>query len=261
MLNRDELSRYSKVTGYSLGQAELDYMHHHILSLLGRSIKNDWVFKGGTCLQKVLSLDRFSEDLDFTIIGQPDIEKTIDKLVDDLEVLGMPGRVKRPRPSKGSSEGTFRVLLEGPLFDGKDLSRCSVLFNLSLREDLEHVPQTYRAVPRYPDLPPYLIYHMEIGEMLAEKVRALVTRDKARDLYDIGFLLQKGYSLDVSLVNRKLSIYSMKISKNMVKQAISRKRPLWQKELTALVHGELVPFDVVSKQVLDALVPILTNGR
>jgi len=117
MLNRNELSRYSKVTGYSLRQAELDYMHHHILSLLGRSIKNDWVFKGGTCLQKVLSLDRFSEDLDFTILGQPDIERTIDKLVDNLEVLGMPGAVKRSRPSKGSSEGTFRVLLEGPSKD------------------------------------------------------------------------------------------------------------------------------------------------
>jgi len=261
MLNRDELSRYSKVIGFSLGQTELDYMHHQILSLLGRSIKNDWVFKGGTCLQKVLSLDRFSEDLDFTIIGQPDIDRTIDKVVDNMGVLGMPGRVKRSRPSKGSSEGTFRMLLEGPLFDGKDLSRCSVLFNLSLREDLEHMPQTYRAVPKYPDLPPYLIYHMEPGEMLAEKVRALVTRDKARDLYDIGFLLQKGYSLDISLVNRKLSIYSMKVSKNMVKQAISRKGPIWQKELTSLVHGALVPFDIISKQVLAALVPLITNGK
>jgi predicted nucleotidyltransferase component of viral defense system len=244
MLNRDELSQYSKVTGYSLGQTELDYMHHQVLSLLGRSTKNDWVFKGGTCLQKVLSLDRFSEDLDFTVLGQPDIERIIDKLVDDLDVLGMPGRVKRSRPSKKSSEGTFRVLLEGPLFDGKDLSRCSVLFNLSFREDLEHVPHTYRAVPRYPDLPPYLIYHMEPAEMLAEKVRALLTRNKARDLYDIGFLLQKGYSLDISLVNRKLSIYSMKVSKNMLKQAVFRKGPLWQKEL-----------------ILDALVPLIPKGK
>ena len=261
MLNRDELSRFSKVTGLSMGQTELDYIHHPILSLLGRTTKNDWVFKGGTCLQKVLSLDRFSEDLDFTIIGRPDIERTIAKVVDGLGVLGMPGHIKWPRSSKGRNEGTFRVLVEGPLFEGRDLSRCSVLFNLSLREDLELVPKTDRVVPIHPDLPPYLVYHMDPSEMFAEKVRAMVTRDKARDLYDVGFLLQKGIALEIALVNRKLSLYSIKLSRTLVKQAILRKGPIWQKELTPLVHGPLLPFETVSKQVFDAISRSFNNEK
>ena len=260
MLTREDIGRYSRAQGLSLGQTELDYVHHQLLSLLGRSIKNDWVFKGGTCLQKVLALDRFSEDLDFTLIGQPDVQQTVAKVLDGLNHIGLPARVKWPKSSRGTNEGTFRIQVEGPLFDGRDLSRCSVLFNLSQREDLLRTPQVTRTVPSYPDLQPYLIYHMDPDEMLAEKVRAMVKRDKARDLYDVGFLLQKGILLDAGLVHEKLSLYSMKLTKSIIKEAISKKEAVWELELAPLVHGALPSFKSISKRVHDALSRLIENG-
>jgi len=49
---------------------------------------------------------------------------------------------------------------------------------------------------------------MKKEEILAEKVRAMSIRRRARDLYDIAFLLKKGVSMEYELINKKLSYYN-----------------------------------------------------
>jgi predicted nucleotidyltransferase component of viral defense system len=253
MLSKDELRRYSVALGLTLGQTELDYVHHQVLSVLGRSSMNEWAFKGGTCLQKVFGLDRFSEDLDFTMVGDTDIRPTIAKVVDALGLMGLASAVKWPRSAKGRDEGVLRLRIEGPLFNGKDLSRCSVLFNISRREGLMRIPMVTRVVPAYPDIRPYLVNHMDPQEMLSEKVRAMLKRDKARDLYDVAFLIQKGIVLDGELVREKLSLYSLELTRGLIHDMISRKEPLWEKELKPLVHGTVPRFKATAEMVKEAL--------
>ena len=65
-MNRDELRKYIGITGYSLGHVEKDYFQHIILGALSRNFGETLVFKGGTALQKLGVINRFSEDLDFT---------------------------------------------------------------------------------------------------------------------------------------------------------------------------------------------------
>ena len=44
----------------------------------------------------------------------------------------------------------------------------------------------------YHDIPPFPIWSMNPSEILAEKIRELMYRKKARDLFDVYFLIRKG---------------------------------------------------------------------
>jgi len=44
---------------------------------------------------------------------------------------------------------------------------------------------------------PFFVIVMNKDEILAEKIRTFITRNRARDIYDLWFLLQRGAGLDV----------------------------------------------------------------
>ena len=283
MMSISELDEYSKGLGFTRGQAEKDYMQYHALLFIGRNTGNELVFKGGTCLQKVFSLDRFSEDLDFTkFTGTPratarggmesgELRKTppalagggitLEKgpegnprlagLTGYFEALGYPARTTTGGQRGGKD--SFRMLIEGPLFDGGPLSRCSISINISFRGDLVREPVAKRLVPPYAEIPPLVVRHMDVGEILAEKVRALMTRDKARDLYDIHFLLMKGIRPDRALVDAKLDYYDVRLTKQGLRDAIASKKRIWKRELSSLLASGPVDFDTVSTEVLESM--------
>jgi predicted nucleotidyltransferase component of viral defense system len=57
---------------------------------------------------------------------------------------------------------------------------------------------------------PFFVIVMNKDEILAEKVRTVITRNRARDIYDLWFLLQGGAGIDLKLINAKLSYYNKK---------------------------------------------------
>ena len=94
--------------------------------------------------------------------------------------------------------------------------------------------------PLYQDIPLFNIYVMQIDEMLAEKIRALLTRKrvKARDVYDIYYLLNfKHVKPDVELIKHKLDIYSKEFSKDdIVERAESIGSGPWKSELSNIIR-------------------------
>ena len=80
MITKEELKEYSKIRELNLGQAEKDYFQTIILFILYQDFGKELIFKGGTALSKCFGLDRFSEDLDFTISQDIDIKKIEDGL-------------------------------------------------------------------------------------------------------------------------------------------------------------------------------------
>ena len=87
-------------------------------------------------------------------------------------------------------------------------------------------------------------------ELMAEKVRATITRDKARDVYDLWFLIGKGWATETDLVESKLSYYGEKFDISVFEEALERKRALWKSELIPIIFGELPEFDEVMNCVL-----------
>ena len=200
------------------------------------------VFKGGTYLWFFGGLDRFSEDLDFTQNGKisPNIPDIVSR---DLELYGIENEMKI---MKDDDLGlSFRIAALGPLHTS-DKDRCFVYVEISRRE-----PVILKQVPLKLDFPEYqLQVHripgMALQEVGSEKVRAILTRKKARDIYDLHYLVtRKGIGFDQDLIDEKLRFYQMIFSaKEFVDQLESRENQ-FKRELVGTVFGELPEYSSV----------------
>ena len=76
---------------------------------------------------------------------------------------------------------------------------------------------------------------MSLEEIASEKVRAILTRNKARDLYDLHMLLQKGAKPDVDVVNEKLKYYNIEYSQELFNEKCKQLKKKWGMEMTQLL--------------------------
>ncbi|MFH1638485.1 MAG: nucleotidyl transferase AbiEii/AbiGii toxin family protein [Candidatus Woesearchaeota archaeon] len=249
MLNRQELEKLMPIVGFTTWQMERDYLQHLFLLFLSRRTKGELVFKGGTALQKAFSLNRFSIDLDFTQVKDIDTDSLVKGIASDLKAFGFSTSYSS---KKKKMSICYNLQVQGPLYDGRERSLAKLLIEISLREELVLEPEVKEIVPAYPDIQPYLVTVMDIKEMLAEKIRTLVTRNKARDLYDTWFMLKKGVKLDKKLAQKKLDYYGFGYNKEEIKKAIGDYKGIWEKELKLLLQNP-PPFDEASEAVVKAV--------
>ena len=160
MLTREELSKGGN-PGFNLGQKEKDYVQHWVLSYLGRGGFLG-VFKGGTALQKAYGLPRYSEDLDFTLNGAalPDF----DAISRYIASAGFGDPRWKKEEVQGSHSAKLR--LQGPLYNGRAISECSVSLDFSAREKTALPTNTVEIRPPYPDSMPYAVQVMNKQEIL-----------------------------------------------------------------------------------------------
>ena len=229
----------------------MDYLQDIALLNACREAGNKLVFKGGTCLYKVHQLNRFSEDLDFSA-GKGFVAKEFfQRLPPFFGLLGIACSLRL----KPFDRGVNAFLdVRGPLYDGKKESLATLVFNVSLRERIQLPAQRHLYTPVYNELRPFDLFVLDEREILAEKVRAIYERDKARDLFDAWFLLKKkSVSFDIGLVNKKLSKGKLRFEKNAFLGRIDEKRLGWERDLRPLVQGELPPFTQIKNEIRQAL--------
>ena len=63
---------------------------------------------------------------------------------------------------------------------------------------------------KYPEIRVVNSLCLSINEVLAEKLRALSSRTKGRDLYDVWFLLKAGVRIDKKLFKQKMAVIEKK---------------------------------------------------
>jgi predicted nucleotidyltransferase component of viral defense system len=240
-MNRKELERYIGITGYSLGQVEKDYIQHVALSAISRKASGMLVFKGGTALQKLGIVPRFSEDLDFTSLGDLNVERVKDAITSTVQAYNFPVEVAEQHEDKGVA--SFKVKVRGPLYiDARSL--CTVRVEISKREKVVLQPESRELSPPYTDVLPYIVEVMQGREIMAEKVRTIYTRQKARDLYDVYRMLEKGIELDKELANGKLKNYGLEFNRSTFLKRCEALSSGWDKELRSLVE-DVVPHSEV----------------
>lgn len=232
MITRKELQDYAKLRQLNLGQAEKDYIINLVLFLLSKY--NSLAFKGGTALAKAYNLDRFSEDMDFTITEDNlGINTIIPNIKKELEQFGVRSELKEVKTVANSKK--YHIKAEGPLFIGTLTSRCKVVLDFSLREKLIFDPNLRKINHQLNEIPLFEIKVMDLREIFAEKVRAILTRNKARDIYDLKFLIDRNIDITKDMINRKLDYYNQKFSFNKFKAALNNKKEIWEPELKFLV--------------------------
>ena len=213
-------------TGFPARLLERDYFCTVLLAYLADVTRGEVVFKGGTCLAKVLTdFYRLSEDLDFTIPLPVDASRgtrrrrvegmkaAVSAVADTLPALGL------LRPLRGANNSTQYVgsVAYESLVTGQ---AEEVRIEVSLREPL--LTPTWVGKARTALLDPLteepLVQDLAVRcisrtEAFAEKFRAAMTRREAaiQDFYDLDYAVRKlGLQIHdaelVDLVRRKLEV-------------------------------------------------------
>jgi len=247
-MEKSELQTYIQKMNYNLGQLELDYYQHFILSKLYEKF-NTLYFKGGTCLQKCYGIKRFSEDLDFNYE-----EIKIQELIDFIENIFETKITNYKKTPFGES---FSVQFKGILFNGTQQSLCKISFDLR-EKDTYNKPLKKIIRPIYKDLPQYFLLALDEKEILAEKVRAIITRYKARDIYDLNELIINETKIDFELINKKLKTYNKKFDEKEFEEKLEEKRKIYVEEIKRLTNI-YDDFDTCKKRILETIKLALKN--
>lgn len=177
------------------------------LQILFLSRLYDWVeskkifFKGGTALHLIYKAPRFSEDLDFTVELRerdfiPFIKKIFKKLAKE-EIIEFKER-------KTIAGKRFLLTAEPNILP----YRVFVNLDFSFREKVWEVEKSIIETD-YPVLFNAYVYHLSKEEIAVEKVRAILTRKRGRDLYDLWYLLAQNVDFNGKLVRQKLKYYHL----------------------------------------------------
>ena len=169
-----------------------EYFQHLFLSQL-YVIENagNILFKGGTALRIIYGSPRFSEDLDFSIFGiephrQRDfIEDIFTAVLARIEEIGI--KVELGPKSGSTAEGYYG----DATFQIHEYPPVGVSINISSRNGHEIKGEVDSIASEF--VPTYNIFHLSQTEIINEKVfGALLQRKKARDFYDLYFIMRKG---------------------------------------------------------------------
>lgn len=231
MISKNELIEYAKLRNLqNLGFAEKDYFQNILLLVIYQNFGNELVFKGGTALSKCYGLNRFSEDLDFSCFKKFDfkvIEESLKRFKIDFEV----------EKEELERSHTYILRIKGPLFNGNKNSKCKLILDFIFREEILIKP-VVKTIGRFlEEFPVFDVYVMSLEEIFAEKVKTILMRDKARDVYDFCFLIDSGVKFNESLVNKKLAYYKISFDKKKFLSSVKNKKEIWSSELSALVSG------------------------
>ncbi len=199
MINKYEIMTLATKYNLPANTIEKDYILSWILAGINASLtlKQSWVFKGGTCLKKCYFGEyRFSEDLDFTIIDPAHVNQAflndtfplICEWIYDQSGITIPAdklkfeEYKNPR-NKLSIQG--KIPFQGPMQRKSNLP--TIKLDLSHDEILIEKPTIKLIHHPYTDYDESLFMTQTycIEEIFAEKLRALVERMRPRDLYDV----------------------------------------------------------------------------
>lgn len=204
------------------------------------------VFKGGTYLWFFHGLQRFSEDLDFTLVGKlpSDIAQ---KVSDGVKIYGMENELKVM--TNNSTTFSFRIIANGPLNTGLR-DRCVVYVEISKREKVIEDRLPLRIdFPEYA-IPVKRVSGMNLDEVGSEKIRAILTRNKTRDIFDLYFLISnKKILFRPELVSKKLEYYRINFSRDLFIREINSRAQRFERDLKNLVFVELPGYESVVKNI------------
>jgi len=163
-------------------------------------------FKGGTALRFLYGSFRFSEDPDFSsLLSEDELRKLINKTIKKLSKETGEIRFKEEKTLADSFTGKVFYELSDFKFP------LTIRLDFSLREKPVLIDTSYIETI-FPIGPFPQVSHLKIEELLAEKIRAILTRERGRDIFDLYFLLAKKVKINWKLVNKKMSYYHKKVA-------------------------------------------------
>ena len=169
-------------------------------------------FYGGTALRIFYNLDRFSEDLDFSLLEPDDkfsLEPYFEAVVKEFEALGISVSIQEKKKSTASNvESAFlksgTVWKELVLEDVVPQMGVGILPNVKIKIEVDRKPPLGFETEEKLLLRPFSFYvkcfkmpSLFAGKMHALLFRKWIKRVKGRDWYDLEWYIKKGTPLDL----------------------------------------------------------------
>jgi len=215
------LKVYDPQTIYDQKNAMKEVMQEIVLSGLSRAgFFNKAAFYGGTALRIFYGLDRFSEDLDFSLMEEEpdfDIKEYFPILEKEIRAFGL--NVKINEKEKTRDSNIRSAFLKGNtkehllLFYSGESEFASVPKNeiIKIKFEVDVKPPKYATFERKYRLQPvpYDVNLYDEPSLFAGKLHAVIGRSwnnrvKGRDLYDYVFYLSKGVAVNLKHLRERL---------------------------------------------------------
>lgn len=215
------LKRYSCVTVNDYENALVEIVQEAALCGLWRAkFFEHAAFYGGTALRILYGLDRFSEDIDFTLLRQKaafDLEKYIEPVQTELESLGFRVEVaKKDKSLQSDVDSAFIkadtlyhfISIETP----KDIvakthknKKLKIKFEVDKKPALGFKTEVKNILGPIP----FSVLSLTLPDLFAGKVHALLCRAwknrvKGRDWYDFVWYLSQGVPIGLAYLKNKL---------------------------------------------------------
>jgi predicted nucleotidyltransferase component of viral defense system len=159
-----------------------EYIQHLFLShFYSYSDSGKIYFKGGTALRIIYSSPRFSEDLDFSSTSSTftKIEDIIIQTIKEIEREGIKIDIKESKVTTGGYLAIINFSLQGQKIDIK--------LEISQRKE-KNIGEIITIANDY--ILPYTMMAITKDLLVAGKVYALLDRQKARDFFDLYYILR-----------------------------------------------------------------------
>lgn len=197
MIRSGEIQTIAAKLGVRDTQIEKDYVISWILYGLSKNeyLSHHLVFKGGTVLKKAYFPDyRFSEDMDFTFIGEKfDIGNIKQAFEEICSGVYDESRIKLAIQDETTHEtGNYNFYLSYIASLGGKGENKSIKVDISCDELVYYPVENRVIINNYSDLIiEYEILCYSLIESIAEKMRSLMQRTAPRDLYDLWYLFKQ----------------------------------------------------------------------
>ena len=159
-----------------------EYFQHLFLSYFYQQPLTDRIyFKGGSALRMLYHSPRFSEDLDFSS-AVTDIQALEEAILETLAAIARENITPDIAESKTTTGGYLAIVTLRT-----DHDALAIQLEISLREG----EKRGEAVMIASDfIPAYMVVALLREQLVDEKIQALLSRRKARDFYDLYFILR-----------------------------------------------------------------------
>ncbi len=227
-----ELAKYFQIDGFTIAR---EYLQLVFLNCLYQNRKaKEIYFKGGTAIRLLFQSPRFSEDLDFsTTLSREEIAKIIEETA-MLMRRDLP-EVKILFLYSGKEGIRFRIKYESVDFKSPQVVRLDFTIVKKVNKSTVSSLETRFPVIVFP-----VINHLTAENIFAEKLLALKSREKGRDLYDVWFLLHQKTVESKNLRTKKLIDKIEKFSQGKLARDLRPFLPRSQREIIPLLKEWLL---------------------
>jgi len=186
MISLIEIKEIARKSSVPPSTIERDYAQNWLLAYLNHG---EMVFKGGTCIRKVFIENyRFSDDLDFTLTENRDMEALHTSLKESvIRVRDECGIQFEDDIGIIRTKSGFRAMAKFRIINRSSMAPITIKLDITDPKN-EKILLPVKQMPifhQFSDSFEASIISYSLDEIMAEKIRSLFQQTRSRDLYDI----------------------------------------------------------------------------